>query len=170
MPRFVWLPILFVLIFWAGGITGAFAQAIDPHQLYEQRCGSCHTPHAGDFVHNSLVRFNARIFGRESRRELREFLASGHGKMTPDEIETMITHLTNILQSGGVFKNKCTVCHDRAVEFARRKLFIKNGELIGRYTNRNVEQFLSAHGRLETEEISKMVEVLTRQLIPPQKK
>ena len=144
--------------------NGAFAQTIDPHQLYERRCGGCHTPHAGSFVHESLIRSEGRILGRKSGREVRAFLEAGHGNLAADEIDVMVGHLTVIQQSGRLFHRKCRVCHERAKVLARRELILRDGELIGRYSERNMKTFLSNHGRLTKEEVPEMVEVLKRQL------
>ena len=159
---FAALYILFVLT--GSTSVGAWAQTIDPHELYEQRCGGCHTPHAGDFVHESLVRSNGSIIGRKSGRELRAFLEAGHGKLSADEIEAMVAHLTSIQQSGRLFHKKCRICHERAVTLARRELILKDGNLIGRYSNRDMRQFLLGHGRLTADEVPAMIDVLKRQL------
>ena len=111
---------------------------------------------------------DGKTLGRKSRRELRPFLEAGHGKLTPDEITTMVTHLTNILQSGRVYHAKCLICHDRAVRFARTRLRIVDDVLIGRYSGRDIAQFLRGHGRLTGDEVPKMVEVLKRQLTTAQ--
>jgi len=162
LPSLLMIVVLFVLA--QGDVIGASAQTKDPHILYEQRCGGCHTEHAGDFVADSLLISNGDIYGRKSGQELHSFLESGHGSLTAFEIETMVRHLTNIQNSGQLFRNKCRICHDRAVILARRKLIVKDGELIGRNTKRNIAQFLSGHGRLTSDEVSTMVEVLKRQL------
>jgi hypothetical protein len=156
--------VLIVLVTLAGGLAGAFARTIDPHRIYEENCGDCHAPHAGNFVHDNLVHSDGKILGRKSGRELRAFLEAGHGKLTPDEIVSIIAHLMSIQQSGRLFHDKCIICHDRAVKLARSELIIRDAELIGRYSKRNIEQFLSGHGRLKVDEVSKMVDVLKRQL------
>lgn len=152
----------------AVGIAAAFPQSIDPHRLYEQNCGGCHAPHAGDFAHDNLVRSDGKTVGRKSGAELRAFLGAGHGRLTQDEIEAIVAHLNSILKSGRLFREKCLICHDRAVEFARLQLAMKDGELIGRYSKRNIERFLASHGRLEADQVPLMVEVLKRQLLPVQ--
>jgi hypothetical protein len=162
------LSVLCFLIILADQLTGAFAQTSDPHWLYEQHCSGCHTPHAGDFVRENLVLSDDKLVGRKSGRELRTVLESGHGKLKPDEIETIVTLMTNIQQSGRLFQEKCMICHDRAVTLARSELILKDGELIGRYSKRDIEQFLSTHGRLSPDEVTKMVNVLKRQLTTAQ--
>ncbi len=145
-------------------VAAGHAQPIDPHRLYEQNCGGCHTQHAGDFVHDNLEYSDGNIIGSRSDRELRAFLEAGHGRLSPDEVEAMVVLLTGIQQSGRLFHDKCIICHDRAVVLARRELILRDGQLIGRYTDRDIEQFLSGHGRLTSDEVSKMVEVLKRHL------
>lgn len=144
--------------------VGEPAQGIDPHQLYEQRCGGCHVAHAGTFVHESLIASEGGVFGRSSGDELGAFLRAGHGEVSAKEIEAIIEHFTSILRSGRLFHKKCRICHDRAVILARRELIMKDGELIGRYTRRNIRQFLLDHGRLNADELPKLLDALKRQL------
>ena len=154
----------FIGILADGNINGASAQGGDPHQLYEQRCAGCHVAHAGTFAHESLITSEGGVFGRNSNEELGAFLRAGHGNLSAKEIETIIEHLISILRSGRLFRKKCRICHDRAVIFARRKLIIKDGELIGRYTKRRIRQFLLNHGRLNADELPVLLDALKRQL------
>ncbi len=140
------------------------AEAMDPHALYEQRCVRCHAAHAGTFVPEALERRGDQIVGRKTGRDLRSFLADGHGKLKPPEIDVMVDHLESILRSGALFRRKCLICHERAVVVARRWLIVREGKLIGRYSGRAMDTFLQNHGRLEGAEIELMLGVLTRQL------
>lgn len=158
------LGIMVALIATLAGPCFAYAQGLDPHRLYEERCAKCHAPHAGDFVHDSLVHSGGKVIGRKTSKELRSFLSEGHGKLEPAEIDAIVKHLTSIQRSGRLFHNKCLICHDRAVALARSRLVIWNGRLRGRYSGRDVEHFLSSHGRLEKEEVTTMIQVLKRQL------
>lgn len=141
------------------------AQAIDPHRLYEQSCGGCHAPHAGDFAHESLTATGGRIYGRTSGKELSAFLAAGHGGLSAEELASMVEHLTYITRAGRLFHDKCKICHGRAVTFARSQLYLKDGKLTGRYSKRDTERFLHGHGRLTADEVPQMVETLRRHLI-----
>lgn len=141
------------------------AQTLDPHQVYEQRCGGCHTAHAGDFAGDYLVRSQGKLLTRKSSRELREFLGGGHCKLTAEEIDALSVHFENILKSGGLFQDKCRICHDRAVDLARHNLILREGKLTGRYSGRDIAEFLQDHGRLQQDEIEKMISVLKRQLL-----
>ena len=74
-------------------------------------------------------------------------------------------HFAAIQKSGRLFRKKCEICHVRAVDVARDKLILRDGELVGRYTGRDTALFLTNHGRLTAEEILVMVEVLKRQVL-----
>ena len=146
-------------------VANTSAQSIDPHRLYEERCARCHVPHAGDLVHNDLFQSGGKIIGRETSKELRALLDAGHGRLNGQEINVMVDHLVSILESGRIFHKKCKICHDQAVVLARSELIIRNGRLTGRYTGRDMEAFLTYHGRLEEDEVGKMLKVLRRQLM-----
>lgn len=148
----------------AQGLT-ALAQETDPHRIYEQNCGGCHAAHAGDFVFDSLVQSGDRLVGKQSNRDVREFLEAGHGKVPISEIDILMEHLRNIQKSGRLYRDKCIICHQNAVRLARSRLIIRDGVLIGRYTDQDIELFLSGHGRLTQSEVPKMVVVLSRQLL-----
>ncbi len=166
MPRYcrqlaVILTLVTGLSFWA---NHSVAQLPDPHQIYENKCGGCHTAHAGEFARDKLQQSNGELTIRSSSKDLRAFFLAGHGKLTTAEIEPLITHMRKILASGGLFQEKCRMCHDRAVEFSRLNLMITDGRLTGRYSNRDIAEFLRHHGRLEKDEVATMIEVLRRQL------
>lgn len=144
--------------------TAAVAQSPDPHQIYEAKCATCHAAHAGEFAREKLHQSNGQLTIRGSSKDLRAFLEAGHGRLTPTEIEPLLTHLREINASGALFQRKCRMCHDRAVEFSRLNLKMSDGRLTGRYSNRDIAEFLLHHGRLEKDEVATMIEVLKRQL------
>ena len=149
-------------VFWAVCVN---AQQLDPHFVYEQNCAACHTPHAGEFVAEKLAITNIGLVGKISGRLVRDFLEAGHGKLSDEEIDVLIEQFEFIHDSGALFRNKCVICHDNAAKFARIKLILRDDVLTGRYSNRDVAEFLLNHGRLDESEAQKMVEVLTRQLL-----
>ena len=155
---------LFLVTVLAGAVTSVSAQTTDPHLLYEQNCGGCHNEHAGDFVQQSIVREGDALVGRESGRPLRPFLARGHGKLSPEEVEIMMEHLTSVFEAGALFMEKCVICHGRGVDFARSHFILKDGVLTGRYSDRDVRAFLQHHGRLEDGEVEIVAGVLARQI------
>jgi hypothetical protein len=156
------LTLAFAVLSIGSGATSA--QTLDPHELYEERCAGCHAPHAGEFVPNSLARRDGQIVGRDSGKELRPFLADGHGRLEPLEVDVMVAHLTAILEAGGLFREHCLMCHDRAVVLARRELVLRGNRLVGRYSGRDIAVFLENHGRLEGSEIVIVLRMLERHL------
>ena len=121
-------------------------------------------PHAGDFVSEKLIVTENGLVGKSSGRPVIDYLEAGHGKLSDKEIDVLIEQFEFIQGTGRLFKEKCIICHDNAVKFARLKLILRDDILTGRYTDRDVAEFLLNHGRLDASEAKKMVEVLTRQL------
>lgn len=142
--------------------TGVAAQVADPHQIYEGSCAQCHGPHAGDFVWNELQDSDGVLVGKRSGRPVENYLSSGHGGVTSDEADALLTHFQSVRSSGQLFRQKCTICHGTALSVTRTKLIIVDGRLTGRYTGRDIERFLTGHGRLSPAEVSEMLAVLTR--------
>ncbi|WP_346898572.1 hypothetical protein [uncultured Roseibium sp.] len=156
---------LFLIALAAPG--AASAQETDPHAIYEQSCARCHEAHAGDFVHNRLELKADRLVSTSSGKDIEVFLSGGHGRLEPAERQILLDQLIAIRQSGQLFHDKCLTCHDRAVEFARSRLIVKDGVLVGRYSGKNTGQFLQGHGRLTPDEADRMFDVLKRQLQVP---
>ena len=161
--RILKVSFLLLVVTWLGD-SASLAQDKDPHRLYEGHCAGCHDRHAGEFVQNSLVRADDKVVGRRGGKELRFLLASGHGRLAPGDVPVVVAHLISVLEAGGLYREKCRICHRRAVVLARSKLFLLNGTLVGRYTGRRIETFLENHGRLEGAEIPTIAQMLKRQL------
>lgn len=159
------------IFFWAISLQffcfPAAAQGIDPHLVYEQNCAGCHVPHAGEFVAENLTISVGELVGKGSKRPVSDLLATGHGKLSEPEIEVLLQHFSTIQETGNLFRERCIYCHDRAVAFARGDLILRDGTLFGRYSKRNVEEFLPGHGRLDNSQAEMMVDVLKRQLNTP---
>ena len=157
----------FVLIFVAVAALPATAlsQGVDPHAIYEDRCAGCHAPHSRDLVVEMLELRGADLFTKGRGQPLDAFL-QGHRRtgLSPVEIDALLTHFSAILQSGGIFRDKCTPCHERARELARSFLVERQDRIVGRYSGRDIEAFLAGHGRLEAEEVKPIVEMFARQI------
>lgn len=93
-------------------------------------------------------------------------LTRGHGKLSPGEIDVMVAHLASIVGAGGLYREKCFICHRRAVVLARSELVLGNGTFFGRYSNRDIGAFLENHGRPNGPEIATVVGMLKAQLAP----
>ncbi len=157
--RWLWLVLAMVL---AG--SPLRAQTSDPHALYEGHCAKCHAPHAGDLAHDMLVLEDGIALSRTSGETLRRILLGGHGKLTPSQADDLTDHLTAILGAGGVYRDKCLGCHDRAVRVVRRNIIVKDGRMVSRYTGRDMSQFMHQHGRLTQKEVAVILEMFARQL------
>ncbi|NDW46488.1 hypothetical protein [Ruegeria sp. PrR005] len=140
----------------------ALASEADPHQLYESKCAGCHSPHAGDFVWLELDTGQEPLVGRNSGRSVAAMLERGHGRLTPAEATILLAHFQAIRTSGQLFRTKCRMCHDTASGLVRRALILRDGTLTGRYTGRDIAQFLTVHGRLTPSEAEQMLGVLER--------
>lgn len=158
--RELWLIALLVAI----ALDPAFAQSRDPHGIYEERCARCHESHARDFAEDHLRLQDGLVVGRKTKRDLQGFLAGGHGALKALEIALLVDHLSGILQRDAVFRAKCRICHRRSLDLARLSLIVTEGRLSGRYSGRDIAEFLTYHGRLTPQEVPVLVDILTRHL------
>ena len=157
--KWLWLVLAILL---AG--SPLHAQTSDPHALYETHCTRCHAPHAGDLAHDMLVLEDGRALSRTSGETLRRILLGGHGSLSPSQADDLADHLTAILGAGGVYRDKCLGCHDRAVRLARRNIIVRDGRMVSRYTGRDIAGFMLEHGRLTASEAGIILEMFARQL------
>ncbi|TMV03309.1 hypothetical protein FGK63_20090 [Ruegeria sediminis] len=156
----VW--VLLLLAAMLGSATTVAGQVPDPHGVYEETCARCHAPHAGDFVWGELKVSDGVLAGNRSGRTVDAYLSSGHGGASPDEAATLLDHFRAVRDSGRMFQEKCRICHGTALSLTRAHLIIADGELVGRYSGRNIGALLKVHGRLSPEEAKQMLDVLTR--------
>ncbi len=139
------------------------AQAIDPHSLFETRCGRCHG-HAGPFARKTLLIEDGELVIQESRQRLLDFLPNHFGKLTRDEVTSLLEAFQRQVETGGLYQKKCRVCHDRARYLARRNLVLRNGQLVGRYTGTDIKRLLSYHGRLSDDQQAVIYDMLVWQV------
>ena len=69
------------------------------------------------------------------------------------------------MNSGGFYKERCEICHDRAYDLARLRLIQRDGRLVGRYSGRDMANFLPNHARMTAGEAARMLEALTALLM-----
>lgn len=133
--------------------------AEDFHEIYEAKCQRCHG-HAGPFAREALTLENGVLRDRKGR-DLATFLARHQGGLSEERIDLFLKVFTRQIESGGVFRARCKICHDRAYELARLDLILSDGRLIGRYSGRDIATFLLNHGRLSPDEAAEMTDALT---------
>lgn len=151
-----------VLIGMAGGpAAGAEPEpGIDFHTVFEERCLSCHG-HAGPFVRERLTLEDGTLY-RSNGQPLAPFLEHHAGGLSAKELRLFLDVFAAQIESGGLYKDRCEICHDRARELARLELVLRDGRLVGRYTGRDIGEFLTWHGRLTEEEADRMTKALKR--------
>ena len=137
------------------------AGAVDLHAFWEQRCNDCHG-HAGAFARQFLREENGRLAGRHHRDDLKQFL--GQHEMGPEHVEGVYGVLLAQASTPPLFQQKCSRCHQTAAEFARISLVVKDGVLFGRENQRPLTEFLKTHGKLSPEEVTAIIQTLSRVL------
>jgi hypothetical protein len=145
-------------------LLAAPALAADPHVLFEERCGACHGD-AGPFAHEALRLEGGLVRGRRSGAPVDRFLAGHFGDLDAAGIGLLVDTFRRQLGWGGIYRERCRICHDEARRLAQLELLQgDDGRLVGRYSGRDVEALLAGHGRLATEELPVVVEMLRWQL------
>ncbi len=133
--------------------------------LFQDKCGGCHE-RAGALVREQTVVTGGALTGARSGQDLREFLRGHFGRPSAEEIEAIYAALLRIAQGKGRFHVRCGICHDSAEALARRALAVRDGMLLGRYTGRDIAEFLRGHGTESAQEAAFFEGVLRRQLPP----
>ncbi|WP_095588438.1 hypothetical protein [Actibacterium ureilyticum] len=146
-------------------LSAPLARAADFHQQFEARCMGCHG-HSGPFVSQTLHIVDDRIVG-PGGRPVAAFLTTHAGGLDPATLDLFLLNFRHQIDSGSLFRQKCLTCHDRAYEFTRLNLAIRDDRLVGRYSGRDVERFLQDHGRLNPTEQQVMLDTLRAFLAPP---
>ncbi len=141
----------------------SLAEPIDPHTLFETRCGRCHD-HAGDLARETLIIENGELVSKKNGRRLLDFLPGHFGKLTDDEISVLSEVFQRQVESGGLYQEKCRHCHEPARILANRNLILHDGELFGRYTDDDIKRVLTYHGRLSEVEQTIIYDMLIWQL------
>lgn len=136
------------------------ASGADFHQVFEERCTSCHG-HAGEFVRGALTERDGILESQRTGRAVADFLTGHAGGLDSDEVALFIEVFTAQLRSAGFYRERCHICHGRARDFARLRLIVSEGQLTGRYSGRDIEAFLPGHARMSGDEARRMLEALT---------
>ncbi len=132
---------------------------IDPHQLFEERCTRCHG-HAADFARGHLQLVGTTVAGTKVRGDFSAFLKRHQGGVSASQAAVLIDAFRRQLLGGGLFQERCSVCHQRAYELARLHLILVDGNLMGRYSGRDMAEFLPIHGVRTADEAEQLFEML----------
>jgi hypothetical protein len=139
------------------------ARAEDPHALFEDRCGRCHG-HAGPFVAEAVVLQDSQAVTKADAEPLADFLRGHRGRLTTGEVTALTAHMTRIAERSGLFRGKCRDCHESARDLAHDKLVLRDGRVVGRYSDRDMADFLPGHGRATSEDVQSLLAMLREQL------
>lgn len=154
-----WLVILLATI-----APLAVAEPIDPHALFENRCGRCHD-HAGDLARETLLIEKGELVSKKSGQRLLDFLPDHFGKLAAEEVSVLSETFRQQILTDGLYQKKCRDCHGSARNLAARELVLRNGQLVGRYTGADIKRFLGYHGRLSDVEQTVVHDMLVWQLL-----
>lgn len=148
---------------WFGAAAAEAAQATDPHALFEARCGRCHG-HAGALTRSHVVIEDGVLRAASSRQPLDRFLPAHVGGLAGDEIAVLLDMFARQLAFGGVYERRCRICHDRASQFVRLRLALRDGAVVSRLSGEDVAAFLERHGRTTPEERQRLLDMFRFQL------
>ncbi len=143
--------------------TMAQSEIVDPHALFEDKCGRCHG-HAGAFALKKLTIEKGEVVGRRSGKPVLKTLASHFGRLTDTEARRVVDMFRRQIEANGLYRSKCRICHDPAKDLTRRTLILRDGQLFGRYSGQSVVDLLSYHGRLQNDEREVLLDMLAWQL------
>ncbi|SLN28299.1 hypothetical protein PEL8287_01275 [Roseovarius litorisediminis] len=153
-----YLPAVFLYV------AATVAAVADPvvganfHELFEERCLSCHG-HAGPFMRDHVT-LDENTLTSSRGQSLDDFLDHHAGGLSAPEKALFLDVFRAQITSEGLFESKCRNCHDRAFEFARLRLAIRDDRLVGRYSGNDIAEFLTRHGRLSGSEAQQMTNAL----------
>ena len=131
--------------------------------VFQDKCGRCHD-RAGPLVRERLTLTDDGLVSKATGRDLRAILPKHFGRRGEDEVAAIYRELLRVARGRGWFEVRCGVCHESAEDLARHALILRDGALAGRYTGRDIADFLRRHGTDSAEEAAFFEGVLRRQV------
>ena len=134
-------------------------QGPDLHKLWDSKCVTCHG-HSAEFSREFLKVVDGQLQGRLFENDFRLFLKNHYlaGKEV-DSIYAMLLAQASIVPR---FRQECSGCHQKASEFVRNSLVLKDGVLFNNKRQIPVRNFLVSHRGLNAEDIEFFTKQLTR--------
>lgn len=136
----------------AGLLWAGTSKAVDLHQFWDENCAGCHG-HSAEFAREKLDAGDSNLV---------RFLQTHHGRRSAERAQALADMLTAQTQTTPQFQERCSICHVKAADVARRFLISRDGVLYGRYSGRRMDEFLVGHGRLAPHEVDLVVALLAR--------
>ena len=160
----LFIPAFLIMLFLsvsAEKIKAAEVKSQDPdlHKLWDSKCVTCHG-HSGEFSRKFLKIVDGQLKGRLFENDLRLFLHNHYlaGKEV-DSIYAMLLAQASVVPR---FKQECSGCHQKAAEFVRKSLILKDSVLYSNKLKTPVSHFLVTHRGLTVEDIEFFIKQLTR--------
>ncbi len=145
-----------------GLLAGPAVAADDgPRGLFQERCGKCHE-RASPLVHETLRLEDGRLVRRKSGGDLSAFLKRHPRGLSATEQAAIYDALLAIAEYRGRVQLSCAICHGTARELARDYLVLRDGALMGRYSGRDMAEYLPGHARMDAEDAAFFEDVLRR--------
>jgi len=133
--------------------------------LYWNNCGGCHG-NAGKFAPARLEVVDGTLRVKGKGTPFADFLATHRVRLTAEESRILTETLSGVVADGAAFQQRCAICHGQVEDFARAHLVSRNGQLFGRYSDRDIRIFLAGHARLDAESSAFFLDVLKRFATP----
>lgn len=142
----------------------ATAQSDERPGLFARQCGGCHDT-VRDLLRDHADLVEGVLVGRESGQKLWIYLRRHFRERSREDIAIVHAELLRVAQGGGRFRTRCAICHESAGALARDSLILRDGQLRGRYSGRNIADYLQSHARIaDAEEAAFFEGVLRRQM------
>ena len=131
----------------------------DLHRLWDSNCVTCHG-HSADFSRKFLKVSDGKLLGPLYGNNLRLFLHNHY--LAGKEVDAIYNMLLAQVGTQPRFHQECSGCHATAAKFVRESLILRDGELYSRNLENSISSFLASHRKLNEQDVSFFVELLTR--------
>lgn len=143
----------------AGFMMLSNALALDASALFEERCSKCHQS-AEKLAEMTLIIDHGVLRSSATGKDMRAYLPHHRGHPNPEETLSLYDLMFSKLiscpnvrtQDGGGFETRCAICHPSALDLAKQKLIRVDGTVRGRYSGRELSEFLDTHARICTDD------------------
>ncbi len=139
--------------------TEVFRTGPDLHRLWHTNCVTCHG-HSAEFSRKFLRVSEGKLLGLLFENNLRLFLHNHY--LAGKEVDAIYNMLLAQASTQPRFQQECSGCHGTAAKFVRESLTLRDGELYSRKMASPTTSFLSAHRKLNAEDVKFFVRQLTR--------
>jgi mono/diheme cytochrome c family protein len=131
----------------------------DLHKFWDRNCSECHS-HSGDFARTFLKVVDGKLQGPLHKESFQLFLHNHY--LVKNQESAIYDMLLAETETPPRFKDECSSCHNRAAEFVRTSLVLKDGELHSKKDDSKTGDFLQSHQDLKSDDVAFFMTLLTR--------